>query len=114
MTAFLAAQFVSIYGGIEFIASMPLPTADCTIQNIEDVSLEEIVVLDPFIKATAERAVASSLVLSPIPLTLPAPSWHARYVGALTREKQKQSHLLHNSLSSQGDKLWLAHRVLLI
>lgn len=106
---FLFTQFVSMYSGLQFIAS------PCDFDNIDDISLEDVVALDPFL-AGSTFSVSQTLPISQTPF-LPElafiRSWHI----VLERATPVKTAFFerNQTVALRHDKgLWLANRVLII
>jgi hypothetical protein len=100
---FLAIQFVSMVGGIEFIASAQ------DLDNIDDMSLEDVVPLDPYLTGPVGESVN---LKSPVKalcvlvyLLLPRP---------VVATLKPTLYGTASGLRCQGHNLWLLNRVLLI
>lgn len=100
---FLAIQFVSMFGGVHFIASAQ------DFDNVDDMSLEDVVPLDPFLDGPQ--------VGNLVGLSSPAKAIFALLYLFLPRPDEAASEnrwVAASRLDSRGHNLWLVNRVLLI
>lgn len=103
---FITIQFVSMVGGIYYIASAQ------DFDNIDDLSLEDVVPLDPFLSGTGHAGtlvglnVSVKAVFALLHLLLPQP--------AVKSQAVITPWIAASGIDSRGHNLWLFKRVLLI